>query len=320
MDLLGTGKKTIQTEIDALEKIMNGLNGNFVEAVDLIYACEGRVVVTGMGKSGLIGKKIAATLASTGTPSLFLHPAEGVHGDLGMLVRGDLVIALSNSGETREILDILPIIKRFNIPLVSIVGKKDSTLARKSNCSIDAGVEKEACPLNLAPTASTTAALAVGDALAVALLEKRGFNQDDFAVFHPSGTLGKKLLLKVEDIFNSGDNVPMVTPDTKVSEAVLEISTKGFGCTAVVDENGVLIGILTDGDLRRGLEKYKDIFSRNVSEVYTPGPKKIKKTAMAAKALAVMEEFSITSLLTVDDDGKPDGIVHLHDLLRAGLA
>jgi arabinose-5-phosphate isomerase len=321
MDILAAGRKTIEIEIEALHRAKDALNGNFVSAVELIYACKGRVVVTGMGKSGQIGKKIASTFASTGTPSLFLHPAEGVHGDLGMLVKGDVVIALSNSGETQEILEILPVIKRFNIPLVSIVGNVNSVLARKSDCVLDASVEKEACPLNLAPTASTTVALAVGDALAIALLEKRGFNKEDFAVFHPSGLLGKQLLLRVGDIYNTGSNVPVIKEESLVSSAVLEISSKGFGCTAVVDEEGRLTGILTDGDLRRGMEKYKNlIFSLKVKELYSKKPKTVEPDALAAKALSIMEEHSITSLLIVDAERRPAGIIHLHDLLRAGLA
>lgn len=321
MDILEAGRKTLDVEIDALHRVKDALGSGFVDAVELIYSCKGRVVVTGMGKSGHIGKKIAATFASTGTPALFLHPAEGVHGDLGMIVKGDVVIALSNSGETKEILEILPVIKRFNIPLVCIVGKTNSMLAKKSDCVLDASVEKEACPLNLAPTASTTAALAVGDALAVALLEKRGFKKEDFAIFHPSGSLGKQLLLKVADIYNTGDALPVVKEGTPVSEAVFVISSKGFGCTVVIGENGKLVGILTDGDLRRGMEKHRDrVFSMKVEELCTKSPKTIADDALAAKALSIMETYSITSLLTVDPDGKATGIIHLHDLLRAGLA
>lgn len=321
MDILEAGRKTLDIEIDALHRVKDSLGDGFVSAVELIFSCKGRVVVTGMGKSGHIGKKIAATFASTGTPALFLHPAEGVHGDLGMLVKGDVVIALSNSGETKEILEILPVIKRFNIPLIGIVGKTNSMLAKKSDCVLDASVEKEACPLNLAPTASTTAALAIGDALAVALLEKRGFKKEDFAIFHPSGSLGKQLLLKVADIYNTGDALPLVTEGTLVSDAVFVISSKGFGCTIVVDGQKMLKGILTDGDLRRGMEKHRDmVFAMKVEEVCTKTPKTIPDDALAAKALSVMETYSITSLVTVDSQGRPSGIIHLHDLLRAGLA
>jgi arabinose-5-phosphate isomerase len=321
VDILQAGIKTLEIEIDALNRVKKALGADFISAVETIYNCKGRVVVTGMGKSGHIGKKIAATFASTGTPSLFLHPAEGVHGDLGMLVRGDVVIALSNSGETREILDILPVIKRFDIPLICIVGKTVSTLAKKSDHVLDASVDREACPLNLAPTASTTAALAMGDCLAVALLEKRGFKKEDFAVFHPSGSLGKQLLLKVSDIFTTGANMPKVSEGMLVSDALFVITSKGFGCTTVTDKDGKLIGILTDGDLRRGMAKFHDfIFSMNVEDVCTKSPKTISDDALAAKALSIMETHSITVLITVDAENKPTGILHMHDLLKAGLA
>lgn len=321
MNILEAGVKTLEIEIDALNKVKNALGAEFVSAVETIYNCKGRVVVTGMGKSGHIGRKIAATFASTGTPSLFLHPAEGVHGDLGMLVRGDVVIALSNSGETKEILEILPVIKRFDIPLICIVGKTVSTLAKKSDHVLDASVEREACPLNLAPTASTTAALALGDALAVALLETRGFKKEDFAIFHPSGSLGRQLLLKVSDIYSRGANMPTVTEGTLVSDALFIITSKGFGCTIVTDADGRLTGILTDGDLRRGMAKFHDsIFSMRAEEVCTKTPKTISDDALAAKALNIMETHSITVLITVDTDNKPTGILHMHDLLKAGLA
>ncbi|KAA0258190.1 KpsF/GutQ family sugar-phosphate isomerase [Deferribacter autotrophicus] len=319
MDVKEIAKRALKIEADAIYKLIDKIDDNFVKAVDIIFNCKGRLVVTGMGKSGLIGKKIASTFASTGTPSLFMHPAEGVHGDLGMLVKGDVVLAISNSGETDEIVSILPIIKRLDILLISIVGKLDSTLAKKSDCVLDASVEKEACPLNLAPTASTTAALAIGDALAVALLEKRGFKEEDFAMFHPSGSLGKKLLLKVSDIYHTGDRVPIVNKNVTVTDAILEMSSKGFGCTAIVDDNGKLIGIVTDGDLRRGLEKYNDLFTRNIMDIASKNPKTIEEDALAAKALQVMEKYSITSLLVVDEKERPYGIIHLHDILKAGV-
>jgi arabinose-5-phosphate isomerase len=319
MNLIEIAKNTLKLEADAIYNIIDKINEDFIKAINLIYDCKGRVVITGMGKSGIIAKKIAATMSSTGTPSLFLHPAEGVHGDLGMLSKSDVVIAISNSGETTEIVSILPVIKRFNIPLIAIVGNTKSTLAYKSNCVLDATVEREACPLNLAPTTSTTVALALGDALAVALLEKRGFKEEDFAIFHPSGALGKKLLLKVEDLYHSGDKVPIVTNDTLLSEAIIIISEKGFGCTAVVDDNGKICGIITDGDIRRGVEKYKNIFSLDVSQLCSPNPKLITKDSLAAKALAIMEEYSITSLIVSDENKKPVGIIHMHDILRAGI-
>jgi len=318
-DTLQIGRNTIQIEIDAMKGVMDRLDEHFEKAVDILLACKGRVIVTGMGKSGIIARKIAATMSSTGTPSLFLHPAEGVHGDLGMIVKGDVCIALSNSGETAEIVKLLPIIKRFNIPLISIVGRINSTLAARSDCVLDAVVEKEACPLNLAPTASTTVALALGDALSVALLEKRGFSKEDFAIYHPSGALGKKLLLKVEDFMHTGDRLPVTSIDKKVSDAVFMMSAKGFGCTAVVDGEGTLAGIITDGDLRRGLEKHDNLFSMNIKDLQIKYPKVIDKNALAAKALSIMEQFSITSLFIVDSDTRPVGIIHLHDLLKEGI-
>ncbi len=318
-DILSIGRETIQTEIDALNVMKDRLDDNFARAVDIILACKGRVVITGMGKSGIIGRKIAATLSSTGTPSLFLHPAEGVHGDLGMIVKGDVCIALSNSGETAEVIKLLPLIKRFKIPLISIVGRIPSTLAERSDCVLDASVAKEACSLNLAPTASTTAALAMGDALSVALLEKRGFGADDFALYHPSGALGKRLLTRVNDLAHGQDRVPVIGLDKKVSDAVFVMSAKGFGCTAVVDDSGRLAGIITDGDLRRGLEKYNNIFSMNIKDLPLKYPRTVERKALAAKALQIMEEFSITSLFTVDEEGRPDGIIHLHDLLKEGI-
>jgi len=319
MDIKDIAKKTLKIEADAIYALIDRIDENFEKAVDLFLKCESRVVVTGMGKSGIIGKKIAATLSSTGTPSVFLHPAEGVHGDLGMIMKGDCVLAISNSGETEEIVSILPVIKRFNVPIVSLVGKMNSTLAKRSDCVLDASVEREACPLNLAPTASTTVCLALGDALAVALLECRGFREEDFAVFHPSGALGKKLLLKVEDLYHTGEKVPVINKNELISKAVIEMSSKGFGCTSVVDAEGKLVGIITDGDLRRALEKYQNIFDKPVYEMFTPNPITISKDALAAKALQVMEEHSITTILTVDENNRPTGILHLHDILSAGI-
>jgi len=319
VDLLKIARDTFQIEIDAMKQVMERLNGSFVQAVETMMACRGRVVVTGMGKSGIIGRKIAATLSSTGTPALFMHPAEGLHGDLGMMVKGDVCIAISNSGDTKEVVALLPLIKRFNIPLISIVGKVGSTLYQKSDVVIDATVSQEACTLNLAPTASTTVALAIGDALSVALLERRGFDAENFAMFHPSGALGKKLLMRVEDLYHTGSSVPIVNENSRVSEALFIMSDKGFGCTAIVNDNRELCGIITDGDLRRALEKYNDIYNRKIKEIATNFPKVIEKKALAAKAIQIMEEHSITSLFTVDENSTPDGILHLHDLLREGI-
>ncbi len=319
MNLIEIAKETMKIEAEAILRSADRLNGNFEKAVDIILKCEGRVIVTGMGKSGIIGKKIAATMSSTGTPSIFLHPAEGVHGDLGVITKKDCIIAISNSGETDELISILPVIKMLGVKIIAMVGRTDSTLAKKSDCVLDASVIREACPLNLAPTASTTVALALGDALAVALLNKRGFKKEDFAMFHPSGTLGKRLLIKVEDLYHTGDELPVVKGDMKVADSIFEMTSKGFGCTTVVDDEGKLMGILTDGDLRRGMQKYRDLFERKVSEVCTKNPKTIDKDALAATALQVMEDKSITSLIIVDSDGRPEGIIHIHDILKKGI-
>jgi arabinose-5-phosphate isomerase len=289
--------------------------------VEIILACSGRVVVTGMGKSGLICQKIAATMASTGTPALFLHPAEGVHGDLGMVARGDVVIAVSNSGETEELTRILPVIKRMALPLIAMAGKPDSTLARAGDVFLDISVKEEACPLQLAPTASTTATLAMGDALAVALLLKRGFREEDFALYHPGGALGKRLLLRVEDLMHGTGAIPVVSLETPLKDALYEISSKKLGITGVVDEKGNLVGVFTDGDLRRTIEKGVELLHRPISEFMNREPKRILSTQLAAKALQRMEEHAITSLFvfTSDDDRRPVGVIHLHDLLRAGV-
>jgi arabinose-5-phosphate isomerase len=274
-----------------------------------------------MGKSGLIGQKIASTLSSTGTPALFLHPAEGVHGDLGMIIKGDVVVAISNSGETEEILRILPVVKRLGALLVSVAGNPASTLARAGDVFLPVCIREEACPLGLAPTASTTATLALGDALAVALLVERGFREEDFALFHPGGALGKKLLLRVEDLMHSGDAIPLVGPGVLMREALFVITDKGLGVTGVINDAGALIGVITDGDLRRALERGIDIMSVSAGEMMSKNPKRIISSELAAKALNMMEEFAITSLFVVGDDRvSPVGIVHLHDLLKAGLA
>ncbi|MCB4204501.1 KpsF/GutQ family sugar-phosphate isomerase [Deferribacterales bacterium Es71-Z0220] len=319
MEIIESVKKTLKVEADSIYDVYNRVGKEYEVAVDLMLNCKGKVVVTGMGKSGQVGKKIAATLSSTGTPAVFLHPAEGVHGDLGIIRSEDVVVAISNSGETEEIIALLPVIRRFGVKIISIVGRLNSTLAERSDCVIDASVQKEACPLNLAPTASTTVALAIGDALAVALLERKGFKEEDFAVFHPSGSLGKKLLTRVEDLYHKGDLVPIVEIGTKVADAVYIISSKGFGCAAIVDKNKIVVGIITDGDLRRGMQKYTDVFERKVEELGSNSPKLITKNELAAKALKIMEENSITSLLIVDENKKIDGIIHLHDLLRAKI-
>jgi len=319
--MIEIAKRVLQIEADAVLALKSRINGDFSRAVDIILACQGKVVVTGMGKSGLICQKIAATMASTGTPTFFLHPAEGIHGDLGMLAKGDVVIAISNSGETEEVCRILPVIKRMGLPLVAMSGKPKSTLAMAGDVHLDISVAEEACPLGLAPTASTTATLAMGDALAVALLEKRGFKEEDFALFHPGGALGKKLLLRVEELMHSGDAMPMVSLDTPVQEALFEITTKKLGITGVADAAGNLVGVFSDGDLRRAMGGGIDILTHPISEVMSRNPKRILRNNLAAKALQKMEEFSITSLFVFEDETalKPIAIVHLHDLLKAGV-
>ena len=319
--IIDEAKRVIRLEAEALQGLADSIDDTFGRAVELILACRGRVVVTGMGKSGLIGQKIASTLSSTGTPSFFLHPAEGVHGDLGMIMTGDVVIAISNSGETEEIVRILPVIKRLGAHLVSVAGNPASTLARAGDVFLPVVVREEACPLGLAPTASTTATLALGDALAVALLVERGFREEDFALFHPGGSLGKRLLLRVEDLMHAGDALPLVTEGVLMREALFVITAKGLGVTGVVDAAGVLLGIITDGDLRRALERGIDIMSASAGGLMTRNPKRIRKDELAAKALNIMEQYAITSLfVTGDEEGVPVGIIHLHDLLKAGLA
>jgi arabinose-5-phosphate isomerase len=319
--MLETAKRVLRIEADAILALLPRINGGFTRAVEIILACQGKVVVTGMGKSGLICQKIAATMASTGTPTFFLHPAEGIHGDLGMLAKGDVVIAISNSGETEEVCRILPVIKRMGLPLVTMSGNPKSTLGIAGDVHLDISVSEEACPLGLAPTASTTATLAMGDALAVALLEQRGFKEEDFALFHPGGALGKRLLLRVEDLMHTGDDLPMVSQDTPVKEALFEITTKKLGITGVADEDGNLVGVFTDGDLRRSMGVGIDVLMHPIGEVMSTNPKRILRSNLAAKALQKMEEFSITSLFVFEDDTaqKPIAIVHLHDLLKAGV-
>ncbi|WP_303720414.1 SIS domain-containing protein [Malonomonas rubra] len=319
--LIETAKRVLQIEADAVLALQSRLDGGFTEAVKMILACQGKVVVTGMGKSGLICQKIAATMASTGTPTFFLHPAEGIHGDLGMLAKGDVIIAISNSGETEEVCRILPVIKRMGLPLIAMSGNPKSTLGIAGDVHLDISVAEEACPLGLAPTASTTATLAMGDALAVALLEERGFKAEDFALFHPGGALGKRLLLRVEDLMHSGKDVPLVLPEVLLRDALFEITSKKLGVTGVVDANGHLLGVFTDGDLRRIMERGLDSLQLPIAEVMTTSPKRILRRNLAAKALQIMESHSITSLFVFEDveSTTPIGIVHLHDLLKAGV-
>ncbi len=318
-DYISLGRSVIEIEQQAISKLHDSINGDFAKACEIILNCQGRVVVTGMGKSGHIGNKIAATLASTGTPSFFVHPGEASHGDLGMITRSDVLLALSNSGETQEITGILPVIKRKNIPLISMTGKPKSTLARMADVNLDTGVEKEACPLNLAPTASTTTALVMGDALAVALLDARGFGPDDFALSHPGGSLGRKLLLKVEDVMHKGTDVPTVTPDVVLKDALLEITEKRLGMTAIVDQQNKLLGIFTDGDLRRSIEKHIDFSQTTIGEVMTENCTTILADMLAAQAVQIMEDKAINALIVTDDNGCVVGALNMHDLLKAGV-
>ncbi|MBI4013101.1 MAG: KpsF/GutQ family sugar-phosphate isomerase [Candidatus Rokubacteria bacterium] len=318
-DILKAARRVLEVEAEAVRALAERLDERFVRAVELLEACRGRVVVTGMGKSGLVGKKLAATLAATGTPALFLHPADGLHGDLGMLVRGDVVVALSNSGETDELLGLLPAIKRLGAPLIVLTGSPASRLAQHGDVVLDVSVREEACPLNLTPTASTTAALALGDALAVALLGRRGIGPEDFARVHPGGALGRRLV-RVEELMHRGEAVPLVRVDASRDAVIREMSAKRLGATAVVDAQGVLVGIVTDGDLRRAAQRGAGTLPATAGELMTRAPKTIGRSELAAAALEVMERHAITQLLIVDDAGRPDGIVHLHDLLRAKIA
>jgi arabinose-5-phosphate isomerase len=318
-DIQALALAVIQTEMQAVAGLAARIDAQFVNACRLLLACKGRVVVTGMGKSGHIAGKIAATLASTGTPAFFVHPGEASHGDLGMITRQDVVLALSNSGETEEILTILPIIKRLGVPLIALTGNPESALARFSNAHINVAVEQEACPLGLAPTASTTAALVMGDALAVSLLETKGFTRDDFALSHPGGSLGRRLLLQVNDIMHRDSEVPVVTDSVLVSNALLEMTGKKLGMTAVVDGEGRVAGIFTDGDLRRMLEKNLDVHVTRIAEVMTAPCKVIDVNMLAAEAMQIMESKKINALLVVDCQNKLLGAINTHDLLRAGI-
>jgi arabinose-5-phosphate isomerase len=315
-------QKVLQMEAEAILDLIPRVDAHFDAAVDMILACQGRVVMTGMGKSGIIAHKISATLASTGTPSFYLHPAEGFHGDLGMVTADDVVIAMSNSGETGEVLNILPSLRRIGAKLIAMVGNPDSTLAKNADVVLNVGVNKEACPLGLAPTSSTTAALAFGDALAMALMGKHQFTSKQFAVFHPGGSLGRKLLLTVGDIMHGGSENPVVCGSATVAEALFIITDKGLGAVSVVDENGIMIGLLTDGDIRRGLSKGVDFLKRPVTELMTKDPKYITKEKLAAQALHIMESHRpkpITVLPVIDEEQHVIGLLHMTDLVRQGV-
>lgn len=317
--LRDSARRTLQIEQQAVANLISRLDAGFDRACELILACRGRVVVTGMGKSGHVAGKIAATLASTGTPAFFVHPGEASHGDLGMITPGDVVLALSNSGETAEVTALLPLIKRMGAPLISMTGRPTSTLARHAEAHLDAGVEREACPLDLAPTASTTAALALGDALAVALLESRGFTAEEFALSHPGGSLGKRLLLRVADLMHEGARLPAIPLGSPLRDALLEITRQGLGFTCVVAPDGRLAGVYTDGDLRRTLDQHSDLSGLVVDEVMTAPGRRVPPDMLAAQAVKLMEDHRISALAVVDDEGRPVGALHMHDLLSSGV-
>ncbi len=310
-------KEIFQIESESIGNL--NVDTEYIKAIDILINCAGNVVVTGMGKPGIIAQKISATLASTGTPSLWLHPAEAVHGDLGRVTKKDVLIALSNSGETDEIKRLLPVIKRIGSKLIAITGNKNSTLAQASDAVINAKVQKEACPFNLAPTASTTAMLAIGDAIAIVLLELKGFKEDDYAFYHPGGTLGKRLLLKVEDIMRKRGNCPVVSEDMLLKDVLIEITKARAGSATIVDKKGRLLGIFTDGDLRRWIAKDREILNKVVSEVMTRNPKSIKSGALAVEAGKIMQDYSIDELIVLSENNEPLGLVDIQDLLKAGL-
>ncbi len=318
---LSSAQRTIRMEAEAVEALEERIGDDFLRACELILAVPGRAVVTGMGKSGHVGGKIAATLASTGTPSFFVHPGEASHGDMGMITADDCVVALSNSGTTPEVLTLIPLLKRMGVPLISMTGAPDSPLAQASDAHLNTGVAIEACPLDLAPTSSTTSTLVMGDALAIALLEARGFTAEDFAFSHPGGALGRKLLLKVDDVMRGGDAVPRVRPDTLLSDALLEISAKGLGMTTVVDSaDNSLLGVFTDGDLRRTLDQRIDINSTTIDSLMSRNPATVQKGMLAAEALRLMEERHISALVVMDDENRIAGVIQLLGLLEAGIA
>lgn len=318
-DFIKLGLAVIETELASVSALKDRINDSFARACEIMLKCEGRIVVTGMGKSGHIAGKIAATLASTGTPAFFVHPGEASHGDLGMITPKDVVIALSNSGNTAEILTIVPIIKRLGVPLISMTGNPGSPLAAEASINLDVGVENEACPLGLAPTSSTTVALVMGDALAVALLDARGFTEEDFALSHPGGSLGRRLLLHVSDIMHTGKDIPRVTPEATISRALLEMSSKGLGMTAIVDNDDRVLGIFTDGDLRRTLDKNVNLQQTSIDQVMTRNCKTVDAHDLAAGVLKLMDDHKINGALVTDKDGRLIGALNMHDLLRAGV-
>ena len=317
--VIAKGKKVVRIEAGAVATLGERIGESFADAVDLLLKCSGRVIITGVGKSGIIARKIVATMNSTGTPAFFLHPSDAVHGDLGMVRRDDVVMCISKSGDTSELQDLVPMFKRLGVPIISLVGRMQSKLAQESDIALDVSVEEEACPHDLAPTSSTTAALVLGDALSIALLEQREFSREDFALYHPGGTLGKRLLLRVDELMVTGDAIPRVAGDLPLRDAIVEMTSKRLGCTCVVRKDGTLEGILTDGDLRRLLQRENDIARISAAQAMTPRPKTIPQGSLAVVALQEMESYNITQLVVVDPSHRPVGVVHLHDLVKAGL-
>ncbi|SHK26311.1 KpsF/GutQ family sugar-phosphate isomerase [Thermocrinis minervae] len=317
-EVIDWARQVFDIEIEQVKRLRDSLDENFVKAVEIIYNCQGKVILTGVGKSGHIASKIASTLSSTGTPAHFLHPAEALHGDLGVIDSKDVVLAISNSGQSQEVLSLIPYVKLMGVPLISITNNPESELARRSDVHIHLMVEREACPLNLAPTSSTTAALVLGDAIAMVLLRLRGFTERDFALRHPAGSLGRKLR-QVREIYHTGEEVPVVQEDTPMPQVIIEMTSKGFGATAVVDKEGKLVGIITDGDLRRFINRGGDLNKSLAKDVMTRNPKVIKEDRLVAEALRLMEDHKITVLLVPDEEGRIKGIIHMHDILRSGL-
>lgn len=313
------GRAVIETEANAIQALVSRIDHHFARACQYLLDCQGRIIVIGMGKSGHIGKKIAATFASTGSPSFFVHPGEAKHGDIGMITKKDVVLILTKSGETEEIISLLPFIKRLDIPLIAMTGKPNSTVAQAANVHLDVSVTHEACPLGLAPTSSTTAALVMGDALAISLLQNRGFTAEDFALSHPGGTLGRRLLLRIDEIMHTDSAIPRVDFDAMLKTALVEMTQKKLGMTTVVNENGELAGIFTDGDIRRAFDTNTDIHQTAIHQVMTKNPKVIQRGTLAAEALHIMETYKITSLIVTNEENKPVGVVHMHDILRAGV-
>jgi arabinose-5-phosphate isomerase len=314
--LINKAREVIIKEADAVRAMAERLDGSFEKAINILYNCKGRVIISGIGKSGQVARKVAATFSSTGTPAFYIHPTEGIHGDIGVVLSGDVAIVISKSGDTEEVIKLLPIFKRRGVPVIAISGGKESTLAQEADVILDSSVEFEACPLDLVPTSSTTAALVMGDALAVVLLELRGFTEDDFSVIHPGGALGRKLI-KVSDLMHTGPELPIVRDSASFKEMLLEMTSKMFGLALVVDSDGKLTGIFTDGDLRRTIESYSNPLELTAGKVATPNPKRITAGELAATAVAVMENHHITSLIITDDKNRPMGLIHLHDLLKA---